>query len=435
MFSKLDSKALLRLVLIGLVTGASAGLLSSAYRIAAREAQSISLFLYENAKQNWHYALLLSAVLLLSVFLTSILIKKEPLIFGSGIPQAKASVLKLIRYNPITVALSKFAGGFMMLVTGLSLGREGPSIQLGAACGEAVANKSARDDEERKMIVSAGAAAGVSAAFNAPLSGVVFAIEELYKKIPDSLVLILIVAAFTADFISKLIFGNGVTFEIKSPEPLGLEYYPIILIAALAAAIFGGLFNKIIELFQTFYKKLNFIPHHFKPAVAVAVAVFAGFFVPQILGGGHELAMDAFSLHTPLFACGIYFILKLIFTGVCFSSGAPGGIFLPMLSMGALVGGALAQLFMLCGLPQTVAFWLPVVAMGAFLSSAVRAPLTAVALTLELTGGFTGLLPVILAVISADIFARLIKIEPIYDYLFKKNFIEKNERLQKYMAE
>ena len=175
---------------------------------------------------------------------TALMVRRSPLIKGSGIPQVKAFLMRRVDFDWKRELPFKFLGGVMALGTGLSLGREGPSIQLGALAGTAVADVSGRKDFQR-YLVTAGAAAGISAAFNAPLAAVLFCVEELHRNFSPVMLTSSLIASFSANAVMWAFFGNATVFDITLVEtlPLGM-YFPAVLTIGIAAGIARGVFHR-----------------------------------------------------------------------------------------------------------------------------------------------------------------------------------------------
>ena len=192
-----------RLIIDGLVVGILAGTFSILYRFMLSKLDKLRLFLFKGMDSV--FILVLSLIVI--GFIVGKIVKWEPLSSGSGIPQVQAELLGKANMNSLKLIISKFLGGGLSNLAGLSLGREGPSIQIGAAVAKITAKVMKRDNTETRYMITAGASAGLSAAFNAPISGTIFALEEIHKTFSSLVLIPCLIASVAADFISKNIFG------------------------------------------------------------------------------------------------------------------------------------------------------------------------------------------------------------------------------------
>ena len=403
------------IVFQGIVVGLSAGVASICYRLLLGYAEEFSLRALRGG-----YSLPLPVLLLLwtavALFIGK-LMEKEPMARGSGIPQVEGELMGCVSMNWLRVLWAKFLGGGLAIALGLSLGREGPSVQIGAAVGKGLSRLQKKTKMEEKLLLSSGASAGLAAAFNAPLSGVVFALEEVHKSFSPLILLSAMMASLGADFLSKTFFGLGPVFSFGVPAPLPLGFYGHFLVLGVLCGVGGALFCRAILELQTLYAKLP-IPASFRVVIPALVAVVAGSFLPEILGGGHALVEYLGHGSHPASFVLLLFAGKLLFTALCFGSGAAGGIFLPMLavgaSLGAFYGTVAVQVY---GLDQALVLNFLIVGMAGLFSAVVRAPITGIVLITEMTGSFTHLLSVSAVAVTAYVVADLLRARPIYDSL------------------
>lgn len=409
------SRFRVHIVFQGIAVGLAAGVASICYRLLLGYAEEFSLRALRGG-----YSLPLPVLLLLwtavALFIGK-LMEKEPMARGSGIPQVEGELMGCVSMNWLRVLWAKFLGGGLAIALGLSLGREGPSVQIGAAVGKGLSRLQKKTKMEEKLLLSSGASAGLAAAFNAPLSGVVFALEEVHKSFSPLILLSAMMASLGADFLSKTFFGLGPVFSFGVPAPLPLGFYGHFLVLGVLCGVGGALFCRAILELQTLYAKLP-IPASFRVVIPALVAVVAGSFLPEILGGGHALVEYLGHGSHPASFILLLFAGKLLFTALCFGSGAAGGIFLPMLavgaSLGAFYGTVAVQVY---GLDQALVLNFLIVGMAGFFSAVVRAPITGIVLITEMTGSFTHLLSVSAVAVTAYVVADLLRARPIYDSL------------------
>jgi H+/Cl- antiporter ClcA len=329
-----------KLVFEGILVGLFAGLTVVFYRYMLDRAGAFRENVYVFLKTHGPWPILLWFLVLAAVgIIIGLLVKKEPLISGSGIPQVEGVLMREIKMNWLRVILGKLLGGILSIGAGLSLGREGPSIQIGASAGLGFSRISKRQSMEEKYLITCGAGAGLAAAFGAPLAGVVFVLEEVHKNFSPLILTSAMAASLTADFVSNQFFGVKPIFNFKLLSMLPMRYYYHLIILGIIIGILGALFNGTLIRTADFFKQRIRIPEQYKIIIPIMAAGILGFVLPQILGGGHELIV---SLSEGSFTLNMLLLLaaaKFIFTMISYGSGAPGGIFLPLLSIGALIGG------------------------------------------------------------------------------------------------
>ena len=273
----------------------------------------------------------------------------------------------------------KLLAGIIGIGAGLSLGREGPSIQLGAVTAQGLSRLLKRTRLEERYLLTSGASAGLAAAFNAPLAGVIFALEELHRNFSVVVLLPAMAAAMTATVISRFFFGNDTIFDFFGLPFLPLEYYGYVALLSLVVGLAGVVFNAGLLNIPRFYK---LFPTPFSKIVfALFCAGILGFVYPQVLGGGNELINNIAKTPYTLQALLLLLAGKFIFTMLSYGSGVPGGFFLPMLVIGALTGSVISNIMIALGLLDPFFYSnIIVISMAAFFSASVRAPITGIIL-------------------------------------------------------
>ena len=338
---------------------------------------------------------------------------------GSGIPQVKGTILGYFKNGWRSTLIAKIVGGTLGILAGLSLGREGPSIQLGACVAQGVGERLGDTRTERKILMAAGASAGLAAAFNAPLAGVMFAMEEVFKYISPLILLSTMVSSILADLVARAVFGAAPVFTFSATTSLPVAQYWMVCALGVLVGAGGALYNTILIGTQKLYKRFFKQNVRARMLVPFLMAGVLGLTFPYALGGGHA-ALEHISLSTGLWFLVLLLSIKFLFSMISFGSGAPGGIFFPLLIIGAMIGaifGHLAAAYW--GLNPALYDTLVILAMAGYFAAIVRAPLTGVVLLLEMTGSFVNLLPLALIAIIASTVADLLKSLPIYDALLE----------------
>lgn len=412
----------LKLFVQGIVVGIFASTLVVLFRWILEKSELWLKHLYMLIRSgNLGLLIIWALILLLIAFLLGNIVKKNPLIRGSGIPQIKGIVSGHLEMNWFSTILWKFVGGILAIGAGLSLGREGPSIQLGAAAGQGVSRLFKNLKIEERILITSGASAGLAAAFNAPLAGVIFSLEELHKNFSPPVLMSAMAASLTADFISKHFFGIQPIFNFHVLSVLPFKYYVHLLILGLIIGAFGVLFNWCLLKMQDIYKKQTVIPSRFFSAVPLLLSIAVGLFLPACLGGGNGLIDSISQGHYSLYILLLLVSVKFVFTIVSYGSGVPGGIFLPMLVIGALSGGIFGNIAVdFTGVNPEYINNFVVFAMAGYFTAVVKAPITGSILITEMTGSFGHLLPIIIVSMAAYAASDLLRGKPIYDQLLHR---------------
>lgn len=409
------------LVFEGIIVGALSSLVAVLYRFLLEKAFKLCHVFINMSKSNLGVMLLWFSLLIIFSIIVGAMIKRIPIISGSGIPQVEGALSGKLKMDWLKILIGKFTTGILCIGSGLSLGREGPSIQLGAAVGKGFSSIFKRMKIEEKYLITSGASAGLAAAFNAPLAGVMFSLEEVHKSFSPLILLSATSAAVTSDFVSKLFFGMNPVFGFSQIDPLPAKDYFILILLGLMLGLTGALFNSTLLKTQDLYKAQKWLPLNLRPLVPFLTAGVLGFILPQVLGGGHEIVI---SLTKENYGLSFLFILlaaKFLFTVLCYGSGSPGGIFLPLLSIGAIIGcifGVASANYL--GLDMKYINNFIILAMAGYFTAVVRAPLTGSILITEMTGSFSHLLSLTLVSIIAYITAEALNSKPVYESLLER---------------
>lgn len=422
------SQHFLRAALIGL----GAGLLAVLFRLALAWAEDGRATLLQrlHAHPAWGWAVL-PLIGLVFGSLTGWAVRRwAPESSGSGIPHTKGVLLGVRQMRWRTLLPVKFLGGVAVIGPGLSLGREGPTVQMGAAVGAAIGQALKVRRGAMAQLVSCGAGAGLAAAFNAPLAGFIFVLEELQRELSPLTYGGALVAAVCADIVTRGLTGQVPSLRIDRTMALPLPALPLVAALGIAVGLLGVAFNRALLGSQAAALKLaerpgRRLPRWLQPGLAGVAVGLVAWWLPDAVGGGHPVAER---LGTGAFAsatvAGLVLLLAAKFgmTVLSYASGAPGGIFAPMLVLGALVGLVTQRL---CALAWPAladkgpAF--AVLGMASFFASSVRAPLTGIVLILEMTGDYEQLFALSVACLAAYLVAERLRDRPIYDALLERD--------------
>lgn len=409
-----------KLVVEGAIVGLITGLVIVLNRVAIDKLFGFFNSMYTSVKGSALNMILVFLLLAFLGYLVGLMVKKEPMISGSGIPQVEGLLVRKLNINWLRVLINKFVGGVICLGAGLSAGREGPSVQMGASIGQGFARIFKRINIEEKFLTTSGASAGLAAAFNAPLSGVMFALEEAHKNFSPLVLLSAMSAALVSDFVTKQFLGLDPALNFKGITSLPLKFYWMLAILGVLVGISGAIFNKGILKSQKIYRSLTKIPVEFRTIIPFVVTGAVGMFSPLLIGGGHNLIMSLSESHYGLVTLVLFLVIKFLLILICFGSGVPGGIFFPLLVLGALVGNIFGVIMCLSlGIPKVYILTFIILAMAGHFTAIVKAPITGIILITEMTGTFAHLLPLAIVSIFAYITSDLLKSEPIYESLLE----------------
>ncbi|MDS0525211.1 ClC family H(+)/Cl(-) exchange transporter [Clostridium sp. SHJSY1] len=414
----------LKLVLKALLVGVMTSFVAILYRFALSYAEELSLFFYSFEK-NHKWTIPLGFIFLALIgWIVGKIVEKEPFSGGSGIPQVKGIMGGYLTNRPISSIVYKFLGGVLAIVSGLSLGREGPSVQLGACTGDFVSKKFKSTRLERRLLMSSGASAGLAAAFNAPLSGVLFSLEEIYKYFSPLVLLSTITAAVASDFIAKEFFGLQPVFKFGKTTPIPLSNYWLLIILGIILGLGGAFYNWITLKCQYIYGKIK-LNMPIKMIFPFIIAGILGLIFPVVLCGGH-VVINNLTLNSTLGLLVLILILKFLFSIISFGSGAPGGIFFPLLIIGGVIGAIFGYIVInYFGVSAEFFNNFIIISMAGYFTAIVRAPITGIILITEMTSSLQHLLSLTIVSIIAYIVAEALRSKPIYDSLLE-SLLKKN---------
>ena len=430
----LSTRRLLRvnLFVAGAIVGIFTGIIVAALRFLLDEADILRPKVFSHVDSLGKIFLAVVVMILIAKFIATA-VKFDSQVAGSGIPQLKLILQGRSRIiKPFRLLIVKFLATLTAIGAGMSLGRAGISVQFGAAVGNIFsrliyAKNPQHVAVEGNFLLIAGAGAGLAAIFNAPLAGVIFCIEELRKKFSHELLIASVTAAVTASFVAKIVFGVRPVFETITATPLSL---PAVLTTPIAAlfvflgvicGIIGAFFSKSLIFALNTYDRLKIFGVK-RFSIPLLLAIPLGIEFTQILGCGNVLVDEILITHVTLSLLTIFLVGKLIYTLICFGTNAPGGLFLPVLVIGALIGNIFARIGN--NLHVFTADWTTlfiIFGMAAFFSAVIKAPITGSVLILELTGQFEHLFGLIVVSGAAFLISDILGGEPIFSAILERS--------------
>ncbi len=363
-----------------------------------------------------------------------LVVRFAPAAEGSGIQRVEAVFSGEVKPAPPAIVSVKFFGGLLAIGSGLALGREGPTVQMGASLSWLISHFLIKDDEDGKIIGAAGAGAGLAVAFNAPIGGSIFVFEELTSSFTPWLMVATLAAAVVAVWIMRWMLGNALDFSLTQVSLTQVwRVGPFLVLGALLGA-FGAVYNIFTVGLLRFGDRLRNLSSVNRAAIIGATVGLAAWFAPALVGGGDVLTQTI--LVDPNAAGGLLtvFLVRFLLGPWSYAARVPGGIFAPLLvlgaSSGALFAGVLNHFAPDPGI-SPIAF--AVIGMAALFSASVRAPLTGIVLTVEMTGRGDLTLGLLGASLMAMVVAMLLKSEPIYETL-KRRMLEQQAAADELLA-
>jgi CIC family chloride channel protein len=412
--------SLVALALLGPVVGAAAGTVGAIFRLSLGRADRMRDALIA-AAHGYKFAgfLLVLVVCATTTALAAWLVRRySPHASGSGIPHVEAVLNGTLKPAPIRLIPVKFIGGVLAIGAGLALGREGPSVQMGASIANSIGRVFRREWADCRVLFAAGAGAGLATAFNAPMAGAVFVLEELVRRFEIRIAIVALGASATAIAVSRSILGELPDFHVGALAYAGAEARPLCLILGAVTGFVAIAYNRVLLGTMAAADRLSSWPVELRAGLIGAAVGTLAWFAPGLVGGGDTITQHTLEGAETLAAIPAAFLLRFGLGAISYAAHTPGGLFAPMLVLGAQLGLSFG---IVCGLvfpelhiqPEGYA----IVGMAAFFTGVVRAPLTGLVLVTEMTANVTMLLPMLGACFVAMLVPTLLCDPPIYDSL------------------
>ncbi|GAB7066347.1 ClC family H(+)/Cl(-) exchange transporter [Mycobacterium hodleri] len=406
---------------VAVVAGAVIGFVGGAFRWCLQYADTLRIDLSDWAHRlagpGW---LVPMAATALGAALAALVVRWMPLAAGSGIQHVEAVYRGDASTPELRLLTAKFVGGVLGIGSGLVLGREGPTVHMGAAIGAAVARCARLGDATVRMLQTAVGGAGLAVAFNAPIGGVLFTLEEVTKSFRLHTVLATAFAAATGVGCARLVVGDHPDFAVPEVNSPGLGWLPLFIVFGLATGCLGVLYNRLVLGFVDHVKLLPRIPAVAKAALIGAVIGLVMFVHPLATGGGDTLTQSILGGRSLELSVVVGFLaLRFLAGPLSYAAAVPGGLFAPLLAVGTLWGVLFAGCFdaVWPGNQASLAVPMAIVGMSAFFAGTVRAPVTGIVLVVEMTATTSVLVPMLAATAAAVLAAELLRAPPIYDSL------------------
>lgn len=421
----------LKCTAVGLLTG----FIVIFYRFTLGKINIFRKAFFENLKTNLTITDVL--IILLFVGLSSLfiayIIKKYPMVRGGGVAFVKGDVESNVDFsssNKIIVRdiLYKLTGAILALSSGLSFGIEGPSIELGGEVGQGIGNFSKSAQEEKKYLITAGAAAGLAAAFNAPLTGIFFAFEQIIKTISPKYVMGVLISCPIVGWLTNKAFGVEPFFKFTVFSSIERRDYYLIIIFSLFVALIG----KAFFLVSAELKKINGLikcPDFVKLLIPFSIGIFVSTFFFDFTGEGWLITNKILSNNYSIFTLVLLLVFKSLYFLYSTSTDIPGGSFVPLISIGAIIGKLYGHVIIeYFFFPKEYMLFFIILGMSLLLTSIIRAPITGIILIIEITGISAFFYQLVLGTVCVSFFSRLFGMQPIYDSALKQYLSSTNRK-------
>lgn len=451
----------INLVLVSMLTGIFAGVVVTFYNILMSLGEETSISLYTLVRDNPAFVPLLFAGLAAGSLVIGTVAKFVPMVRGSGIPQIEGAARGKVRFNWYITMCSMFAASLACVFMGYPAGAEGPSLEIGGCAGSAVGTILKRNQMVKRLQIASGASSGLAVAFNAPVTGLVFAMEEAFRSFSPQ---VFICAAISV--VSALFTRNALRFAVLGGDKVGFTFVNFdfefafdgaggifclwVVLAAVIVSLLGVGFYYAVFATKKLFKKITFLKGVGKFIIPFVFAGAAGLVTVYSIGGGHDFIQSLASGGTGeieierIFGIGvavsllIVVIIRMITGVLSMGCGVPCGVFIPMLAIGAGAGALLSILFQKAGMDGVYSDYLVIICMASFFTCVVKAPITGIVMVFELTGQFRNFLPALIGIVIGYLIGMLFKTEAIYeksleqyidDRKIKLNFVKERVRL------
>jgi CIC family chloride channel protein len=407
-----------------IVAGVVIGFIGGAFRWCLKSADVLRVDLSDCAHRlpgpGWLVPIAAAAA---GATLSALVVRWMPLAAGSGIQHVEAVYRGAAAPPLLRLLPAKFVGGVLAIGSGLVLGREGPTVHMGAAIGAEAARRVRLPDSEIRMLQTALGGAGLALAFNAPIGGALFTLEEVTKSFRLQTVLATVFATATAVGCSRLILGNHPDFHVEPVASPALAWLPLFVIFGLLTGCLGVLYNRLVLGFVDHVKLLPTVPAVAKAAVIGALIGLVMFIHPLATGGGDTLTQMILGGDSMVLSVVAGFLaLRFIAGPLSYAAAVPGGLFAPLLAVGTLWGVLFVGGFNAVwpGNHTSLAVPMAIVGMAAFFGATVRAPVTGIVIVIEMTATTSVAVPMLAATAAAVLAAELLRSPPIYDSLRRR---------------
>ena len=422
-------------LLFGCLTGIICGAVIALFLVCARVVARFASSVYSLP----HTLLAVTCTIILVILcclITAVIQILVPAAKGSGIPLSEAAARGMLKVKWLRSAAALIAGSILAFLSGMPLGSEGPSIGVGGMIGEGVGRIAKKPIQLRRCLITGGASAGLAVAFNAPLTGVAFALEETHRRFTPTILLAafsaVVPAVITAQLMywgfsqSTYLYGLGVRPGMAALPFLQQKNYTTVselfsvcavaVVSGILCALFATAFNRSVFALSKLFGKINNAFLRLLPAFLLTVV--CGLCMHEVIGSG-EATFEHVEIATAAGLLVLLIAIRFVMTVTSSGVGATGGLFLPMIAIGGITGTLIAKVAILCGMSEAFAFNVIMLTISAFFAATTFAPISAVIMCVELTASFANLLPCAVAVAIATAVSGLLRTSPLYEHMME----------------
>ena len=413
----------LRLLWVALLAGLITGVVGSAFHAGLDAAQRLRAAgaIWADRVPGAGLPVLLACTAVAVIVARGLVIRFAPVAAGSGVQHVEAVVNGRAAPAGFAAIPVKFVGGILAIGAGLALGREGPTVQMGATVGSLCGGQLLRTAQERVAIHAASAGAGLAVAFNAPVGGCIFVFEELTKRVTQPLMTATLVTTGVAIATMRVLYGNALDLVVPSTGAVTLPLLAAFVALGVLLGFVGSAYSALTLALLHIADRMRAVPW---PVMTGGIGLLIGllvWFAPGLVGGGEDLTRSVLTGQFGLSTLAMVLMVRLLVGPLSYAAGTPGGLFMPLLMVGAGCGECFAKV-LASGFGATLSpVDCAVAGMAGLFSAVVRAPLTGIALVIEMTGRADLSLSILVASITAAITATTLGSAPIYDSLGQRN--------------
>jgi CIC family chloride channel protein len=417
-----EEGSLLVVAALSLVVGCIAGTLGALFRLTLAQADRLRGVLIDRAHGLGFPGFVLVVALCAAAGAVAVWLVRRysPSAAGSGIPHVEAVLNREIPPAAPRLIPVKFFGGALVIGAGFALGREGPTVQMGASFAYLTGRIFRRSWPDCRVLLAAGAGAGLATAFNAPAAGAVFVLEELVRRFEARIPIAALGASATAIAVARMLLGDAPDFHVEALMYPAAQARPLYFVLGAVAGAAAVVYSRALVTFIQVADRLDVL-HRWRGALIGAAVGALAWWAPQLVGGGDPITQRTLTTNGTAATLAGIFLLRFFLGAISFAAGAPGGLFAPMLVLGTELG-------LIFGIASQVAFpslgiqphGFALVGMVAFMAGVVQAPLTAITLVVEMTANVTMLLSMLGAAFSSMLVAMMFRSAPIYDSLHER---------------
>ena len=421
----------------GLLCGSVVGAFIFAFKLLSKLLEENVRFVYAYAYTHPLLIPFLFAGLVVCALVMNILHKKIPEVKGGGIPRSEGILRGVLPFKWLKTLVGTFFGSLLSFFVGLPLGSEGPAVLIGTSVGGMVDNISKSKSAWGRCIMTGGAGAGFAVATGAPLSAILFTLEEIHKRISPMLVLMVSTSVLVSSYVNRLLCGmfdiSPNLFEFVGLRELDMADvgYLVLLAVLVSSAVF--VFDLAVELFNKLTKRFSGkLTHCVKLVIFFILTGILGLFFSDGIYSGHKVIEDIITKGEAVLVLVLILAVRLVMMLLATSSGATGGIFIPSLAIGALFSAIISNLLVVCGMSVELFPTFVVLGMCAFLGGTLRAPITAMLFFIEITGAFGSVFYGAIVVFVVNFIIEMFDRKPFYDRVLDS--MEKTENKGKTLS-